>query len=149
MPSKPLASVARSGDELGESGASFFKSPIIPIAIEGKVFKTSGKEMIRNQLSTGMMIHQDAGEGELRPPETEIHRWFFGIQDKFSQIIPDAEPGEDAIAFPAPWDNAFTGHIRAQMPVMFLGIFFNAGVEPVIIPAQGQKDSRSFGWHRL
>ena len=94
------------------------------------------------------MIFQHAGKFQLRPAETEIHRGFFDGLDEFRQVIARAEPGENAVARPAPGNDFFAGEIRVKMPAMLLGIFFNALMQPVIIPAQSQQDALLFFAHR-
>src|SRR5580658_1375600 len=77
----------------------------------------------------------------------KIHRGFFGLDNKFGQIIARAEPGQDAIAFPSPGDDFLAGEIGGEMPMALLRKFFNAAMQTVIIPAERNKNPFLAFWH--
>jgi hypothetical protein len=82
--------------------------------------------MIRRQFGGMRVVFQHAGKFQLRPAVAEIHRREPGGFDKLREVVAGAEPGENAVAFPAPGDDFFAGVIGVKMPAVFLCIFFNA-----------------------
>src|ERR1017187_10497132 len=103
--------------------------------------------MIGNQLGSMGVVFEHAGEVQVGTAEAKIHGGFVLALDKFRQVVPGAEPGENAIAFPAPGNDLLPREIRGEEPGAFLSIPFYAPVEPVIIPAECKQDSSLFGSH--
>ena len=62
----------------------------------------------------------------MRTPQAEIHRRLVDGFDKFREVVARAEPGQNTIAFPAPRDDLFPGHIGVKMPAVLPRIFLNA-----------------------
>src|ERR1039458_319313 len=82
-----------------------------------------------------------------RPAKTEVHRRQLGGADEFREVVARAEPRKDAVAFPAPRDHFFARVIGVKMPAMLLCIFFNALMQPVVIPAQREQHAFLFSGH--
>lgn len=72
-------------------------------------------------------------------PVAEVDRGFPRLDHEIGQVVPSTEPGQNAISVPAPGDDLFTGDVGVEMPAVFQGIFFDAAVDPVVVPAQGQQ----------
>ena len=103
--------------------------------------------MFRRKVRRADMIGQHARERQMRPAKTEIHGRLFYLHHKISQIIACSQPRQNPVALPSPRDHFFLGHVRAQMPALFLRVFGNALVQTMIIPAHGQQDSLVAFWH--
>ncbi len=110
--------------------------------------ETPGEKMLGGQLRRVGVIFQDAGKAQLRTAEAQIHGGLSGMHHKFRQIVTGAEPRQYPVAFPPPGNDFFPREIRREMPVVFLREFFNAPMQPVVIPAQGNQDALlDFAWH--
>ncbi len=105
--------------------------------------------MLRHQGSRVGVVFKHPGELQMRPAKTEIHRGLARLPDKFRQVVARPQPGENTIALPAPRNDLFAGEIGGKMPLMLQRIFFNAAVQPVIIPAQGDQHAFLFPGHSV
>lgn len=75
------------------------------------------------------------------PTEAEVHGRLFDGLDEFGQIVARAQPGKDTIALPSPGDHFFPGQIGVEVPAILTGKFFDALMQMVVIPAEGQQDA--------
>ena len=92
--------------------------------------------MLRRQLRGVGVVLQHAGEGQLGPAQAEIHRRLGRVLDKLRQVVPRAQPGQDAVALPSPGDDLFAGEIAEKMPVVLLRELLNSPVEAVVVPSE-------------
>jgi len=83
----------------------------------------------------------------LRTAIAEIDGGQFGFGDEGGEVVAGAEPGQDAIALPAPRDDFFLGDIHAQMPAMLLGIIRNPLMDAVVVPTKGEQNAGGFVAH--
>ena len=83
----------------------------------------------------------------MRTPETEVDGGFFFGLDKLGQIVAGAKPGQNAVAFPTPGNHFLTREVCVQVPAMFLRVFFDSTVQPVIVPAQRYQDTFLSAFH--
>ena len=54
------------------------------------------------------------------------------------------QPGQDAVTVPTPPEQPFPAPNPRPPPALFLRIFFNAAMPPVIVPTQHQQHARGF-----
>ena len=97
--------------------------------------------MFRHQLRGMRVVFEHAGKLQVRPAKAEINGRLVFAFDKFRQLVPRAQPRKDAVALPAPGDQLFAREVRRKKPRMFLRVFFNAAMKPVIVPAKRQEYS--------
>ena len=105
--------------------------------------------MVGDELRRMGVVFQHAGKFQLQPAQAEIHRGPSGGLDKFGQVVAGPQPGQNAIALPSPRNDFFPREVGIQMPAVFLGIFFNALMQAVIVPPQCQQHSFLFFGHGL
>ncbi len=125
----------------GKALAALAVGPVVRIAVKHKIGEAAGKKMLRHQLRGLGVILQHARITQVRPPEAEVHCWLGCVFDKVRQVVPRTQPGQDAVAFPAPGNDLFAREIAGEVPVVFQGEFLDAAVQAVIIPAEHQQDA--------
>ena len=150
VPPQPEATVPRSFQRFEKSLSAFLIRPVVRVAVIHEVVKTPREKMLGGQLRGMGVIFQHAGKAQLRTAEAEIHCGLFGVRHEFRQIVAGAKPRQNPVALPPPRNDLLPGQIRGEMPVVFLGEFFNAAMQPVIIPAEGNQDPLlAFARHKM
>src|SRR5437870_5694572 len=76
--------------------------PVRRVTVKNKLVKTARKKMFGHHLRRVRMVLQHARKMQLRPSETEIHRGFVFPFYELGQLVPRAEPRQNAISLPAP-----------------------------------------------
>ena len=103
--------------------------------------------MIRHQLGSVGVVFEHARKMQVGTAEAEVHRGLVLALHELRQVVPGAEPGEDAIALPAPRNDLLPRKIGGEKPRVLLSIPLYAPVEPVIIPAERKQNSLLFLSH--
>ena len=87
------------------------------------------------------VIFEHPRKRQVRPAEAEVHRGQLRLNDELGEVVARAEPREDAVALPAPRDELLARVVRREVPVVFLRVFLDAAMQPVIIPAEYEQDA--------
>src|SRR5205085_10076740 len=102
VPAQPVARVAGFTESAHESAAIFLVSPVVTVAVKRKVLETTSEKMFGGEPRARRVVHQNSGEFQMGPAKTEIHGWPPCLHYKLGKVIPRAQPGENAVAFPTP-----------------------------------------------
>src|SRR5438552_6532678 len=94
------------------------------------------------------MVLQHSWKMQLRPTKTEIHSRFVLPFYKLRQFVPGPQPGQDAVALPAPGKHLFAREVAGEEPGVFLGIFLDAAMEPVVVPTQRNEHPLMLFFHQ-
>ncbi len=93
--------------------------------------------MFSHQRGRMGVIFQHTRKFQPRAPETEIHRRLAGAHHEFRKVIAARQRGEDPIALPRPGNDPAPRQVGIELPFVFQRIFFQAPVQPVVIPSRG------------
>jgi hypothetical protein len=104
----------------------------------------TGEEVFGHELGGVGVVLEHAGELQMGTPEAEIDGRLIFALDELRQFVPGPQPGEDAVPFPTPGDDLFAGEVCGEKPGVFLSVFFDAAMEPVVVPAEGDQDAFMF-----
>ena len=97
--------------------------------------------MLGDELPRLRVVLHDVGEGQMRPAQREIDRRLFHRGDEMREVVARGQPGEHAVAFPAPRDHLFMDDaVRGEMPAVLRGIGRDALQQPMVIPAERDQD---------
>ncbi len=136
-PAQPVALLPRGGERLGESFASLELRPILRVAIKAELPQAAGEEMLGDELPGFRVFLHHVPEREVRAAQREIDGRLLHRRDKVREVLSRREPGEHAVAFPAPGDHFFVDDaVGRKVPPMLRGIRGDPLQQPVIIPAE-------------
>src|SRR4051812_11128725 len=105
MPSQPGALSPGLLQRLREAPPTLLIDPVGSVAIVGEAAKAPRQEMFGDQASGGRMILQDVSKRQLRSTVAEVPGGLAGLQYETGEFVIRAEPREDAVAIPPPWND--------------------------------------------
>ena len=147
MPFQPVAGMARLPQGGDKPHPPLIVGPVGGVAVKGEVREAARQKMIGHQLGRMGVVFEHAGEMQMRAAEAEVHRGLVLALHKLRQVVPRPEPGQDAVALPAPGNNLLPRQIGREKPRVLLSVALDAPVEPVVIPAERQQDSSLYSSH--
>ena len=135
VPAQPFAVVARLLERGHESLAPLFQSPVFRVAVIKIMPESPRQKMVGHQLAAVRVVNQHTRKGQVRTAPAEINRRLAGLLNEIRQIIALPQPGQDAVALPAPRDELLTGVNGREVPVVFAGILLDAAMHGIVVPA--------------
>src|SRR3954471_21422183 len=111
MPSQPRAFSPGLLQRLREAPPTLLVDPVGSVTIVGEAAEASRQEMFGDQAAGGRMILQDVSKGQLRSTVAEVHGRLVGLQHEAGELVIGAEPREDAVSIPPPWNDLLADQI--------------------------------------